>query len=166
MTEILVFGNNEKVNQDIINFFTTKKSIIFHNKTIINTGNNYLVSFNKIIKNNNKTQGIIIYSSNFNFSNNLIVTNKYTAICESKNKKGLINIKKNNLNAVIVGYNGTETITFSSFDNYNPQIALQREIITLKNNIIEPFEFKSNLNYKSKTSQLLINTVKLLLELK
>lgn len=66
-------------------------------------------------------------------------------VCEDTNKNALENFKKSNNAVITCGINNKNTLTISSFSENNVLVTLQRSVIDIKGNRIEPCEFKIKL---------------------
>lgn len=63
-------------------------------------------------------------------------------VCEDTNKNALENFKKSNNAVITCGINNKNTLTISSFNKNYVLVSLQRSVIDINGNHIEPCEFK------------------------
>ncbi len=66
-------------------------------------------------------------------------------VCEDTNKNALENFKKSNNAVITCGINNKNTLTISSFSENYVLVTLQRSVIDINGNRIEPCEFKIKL---------------------
>ncbi len=67
-------------------------------------------------------------------------------VCEDSNKTALENFKKSNNAVITCGINNKNTITISSLTTDSALITLQRSVIDINGNRLEPCEFKIRLS--------------------
>lgn len=67
-------------------------------------------------------------------------------IAEDNNKAALSNFKKSGNAVITCGINNKNTITISSLNHENALVTLQRSIIDLNGNIVDPAEYKITLS--------------------
>ncbi len=84
-------------------------------------------------------------------------------VCEDSNKIALENFKKSNNAVVTCGINNKNTITISSFSENNVLVTLQRSLIDIKGNRIEPCEFKIGITKRYNPYSILSSTAILIL---
>lgn len=89
--------------------------------------------------------GVAVFTEKTNKFNKQNFPIGIIGICEDTNKNALENFKKSNIAVITCGINNKNTITISSLCENNVLVTLQRSIIDINGNHIEPCEFKISL---------------------
>lgn len=143
---VLLFGNKNNVyEKEIFEILKNYKiNFISENKIITENEKLTIVSINKPTKIMSKT-GIAVFLNESEIFQNQTIPNSFIGICNEDNTSALEICKNNNLNVICCGMNSKNTVTFSSIKNNILLISLQRNIININNNEIEPCEYKIKL---------------------
>ncbi len=85
---------------------------------------------------------ILIFKNNINKSIDLSIENNIYIIVFSQNNKAIKFLHNSKLpNIITYGYRVTDSLTSSSFNDNQKTICLQRQVKSITNKVIEPFEF-------------------------
>lgn len=91
-------------------------------------------------------KNIILIADNFDYLSKYKLPKETIGICESSAQKSLKNFTKQNTLTITCGLNLKSTVTLSSINENNMLVCLQRSLITINENIIEPADFKIELS--------------------
>jgi hypothetical protein len=157
MKTVCFLGVDKELKQFVISYFLKKKSVIIDRQNISISGTRFLLNFD-LNKHLPERKNVYIFGGR-NFSKNISISDESICICLSKDNNALTFLCNKNVNVITCGYSATDTVTFSSLNNTNSLISLQRQIKNLNDEVIEPFDFANEILMKSKENILLFNAL-------
>ncbi len=162
MNTIIFEGNDKKIKSELIKYYSCDASVIIDRKSIKIYGNKNIVVFNEEYFDIQSENAVFAFYSDVENPEDFIIPKNYIGICGSENKSALEVFMANEISTVTYGFKNTDTITFSSMNENNCFISLQREVVNFAGKIIEPFEFEIKQAGFSKKTQLLISAIDIL----
>lgn len=141
-----------------------------------NYGADHISDKNISIKNNTITVISVYKNLEINFKNAVVIYTEKAirfskqifpigtiGVCDECNKNALESFKKSNNVVITCGNNNKNTVTISSITKENVMVTLQRTLIGIDGNIIEPGEFKISLTKNYSAYAIMSATIALLL---
>lgn len=150
MVKIILYGNIEdkKITKSLINNLEGKYNITYQTPYKItsyivkNLNNDILIIETDTLKFIESSNTIVLFKNSINQDIDLKIENNTKIIVFSQNSKAINFLSKSKLqNIITFGYRSTDSITASSFNDTKKIICLQRQIKSISNKIIDPFEF-------------------------
>lgn len=141
MTSIIIYGNDEKRNNEIIKNLSPFGAIIINKNRICRLGDNFLIINGSDFDFIEDSKGIVIFISPNGLNNDIVIPKSFVAITESDNQTALSILLNNETKTITCGMSSTDTLTLSSISDDTRTICLQRELETLSGKTVEPFEF-------------------------
>ncbi len=164
---ILLTERKNEYEKEIVEILEKYGADHFSDKILSKKGGNLTaISLYKPTKLSLNTAVAIFLGKSIKFSRQIYPIG-IIGICEDTNKLALSSFKKSNNAVITCGINNKNTITISSFGKSSVLVTLQRSVIDIKGNRIEPCEFKIKLSKQylpysvlAATAALILNGIK------
>ncbi len=165
MTTILACGNDPDIENELMQYFLKKPATIIHHKIFYSGKEELSLCFlQSLPKEIYLKNSILLFYSPFMCQKHTLNMQNSVVLSESSNKTALHLLMESNVQVVTYGLQSTDSITASSFGKERTLIALQREILGLKGEKIDPYEFSIANEKLSKPTQLIVGALEVFLQ--
>jgi hypothetical protein len=89
--------------------------------------------------------GILLFKNSFHCPENISIPSGFMCVLETKNLEAAAMLKDSNTSAIICGTSPKDTISIAGLDETSAVLSLQRSLITVGGDILEPHDFKVKL---------------------
>ena len=99
--------------------------------------------------------GIILFKNSFNASEQIKIPSRFLCILEMKNVHAAELLNSTGTAAITCGMNSKDTLSVAGLDETSATLSLQRSVMTVDGNILEPHDFTVRLMSKLSPNRIL-----------